>query len=132
MTRIILRLIMLTTLVAAVSLHAEPTPTLSAKRSSSGVQKAIVQSANGWSYVKGEWVHPDGYKYVNGKVLRTTARRGKAVPRPPGKLALENAQKLTPTTVTAPATAKTEAERKAEERRKNLTPTAAPQTGSHL
>jgi hypothetical protein len=44
----------------------------------------------------------------------------------------ENTQNLTPTTVTAPDAAKTETQRKAEERRKNLEPRPAPQTGSHL
>jgi len=92
----------------------------------------IAQSANGWSYVKGEWIHPDGYKYVKGQVLRTTARAGKAAPEPPGKLAQENAQKLTPKASTAPDSAKTATEQATETRRKNLMPTAAPQTGSHL
>src|SRR5471030_1363329 len=82
----------------------------------SGGQKAtftdIVQSAHGWSYVKGEWVHPDGYKYVKGQVLRTTAKAGKDAPEPPEKLALENPQKLTPKTNPAPQTTQTEAEKK--------------------
>ena len=126
----------------AIALQAAPTPTPSPKRTStktektSGGQKAVSEeialSANGWSYVTGEWVHPYGYKYVNGKVLRTTARTGRAFPKPPGKLALENAQKLTPKTVPAPDSAKTAAEKAAETRRKNLTPSAAPQTGTHL
>jgi hypothetical protein len=125
-----------------IALQASPTPTPHPKRTStkrqhkSGGQKTVsdevAQSANGWSYVKGEWVHPDGYKYVNGKILRTTARLGRAFPKPPGKLALENVEKLTPTTNPAPDTAKTAAEKAAETRRKNLTPTAAPQTGTHL
>jgi hypothetical protein len=125
----------------ASTLPASPTPSPDPKRTSSKNEKKggaqpvsndLAQSANGWSYVKGEWVHPDGYKFVNGKVLRTTARLGKAVPNPPGKLALENAQKLTPKTNSAPDSAKTAAEKAAETRRKNLTPTAAPQTGTHL
>ncbi len=126
----------------AIALQASPTPTPSPKRTSSkiekksGGQKAVSEeialSANGWSYLKGEWVHPDGYKYVNGKVLRTTARAGRAFPKPPGKLAQENAQKLTPKTDPKPDSAKTAAEKAAETRRKNLTPAAAPQTGTHL
>ena len=126
----------------AIALQASPTPTPSPKRTSSKSEKKsagqktvseeIALSANGWSYVKGEWIHPDGYKYVKGQVLRTTAKTGKAAPEPPGKLALENAQKLTPKTNPAPDDAKTAAEKAAETRRKNLTPTAAPQTGSHL
>jgi hypothetical protein len=126
----------------AIALPASPTPAPNPKHASnknekkSGGQKAISEeialSANGWSYANNEWVHPEGYKFVNGKVLRTTARAGKAFPRPPGRLALENAQRLTPKTNPAPDSAQIAAEKAAETRRKNLTPTAAPQTGSHL
>lgn len=126
----------------AIVLQASPTPTPNPKHTShknekkSGGQAAtsaeIAQSANGWSYVKGEWVHPDGYKFVKGQVLRTTAKAGKPAPEPPGKLAQENAKKLTPQANSAPASTQTAAEKAAETRRKNLTPTAAPQTGSHL
>ena len=125
----------------AVVLSAAPTPTpgptrTSGKNEKKGAgQKAtaqeIAQSAQGWSYNKGEWVHPEGYKYVRGQVLRTTAKPGKAVPQPPGKLALENAESVAPKAITR-ADTQTEAEKKAEIRRKNLTPTSAPQTGSHL
>lgn len=121
-----------------IALQASPTPTPGPKRTSSESEKKrgaqetvsqeIAQSANGWFYVKGEWVHSDGYKYVNGKVFRTSARTGRAFPKPPGKLALENAHKLTPKAGPAPDSA----EKAAETRRKNLTPTAAPQTGTHL
>ena len=124
----------------AFALQASPTP--SPKRASNknekktggqkSVSREIVLSANGWSYVKDGWVHPEGYKFVNGTVLRTTARAGKAFPKPPGRLALENAQRLIPKTNPAPDSAKIAAEKAAETRRKNLTPTAAPQTGSHL
>lgn len=126
----------------AIALHPSPAfarspkRTVSQREKSSGGQKAtsaeIALSANGWSYVKGEWIHPDGYKYVKGQVLRTTAKPGKAAPEPPGKLALENAQKLTPKTIPAPKSEKTAAEKAAETRQKNLTPIAAPQTGTHL
>jgi hypothetical protein len=92
----------------------------------------IVESANGWTYVKGEWIHPEGYKFVNNKVVRTTARTGKSFPNPPGKLAQENPLKLTPRATPAATDNRTAAEKAAEERRKNLTPRPAPQTGSHL
>ena len=97
----------------------------------------LIESANGWMYINGEWVHPDGYKFVNNKVLRTTAKTARPIPKPPGKLALENPTKLASQTkpATAPSPkndAKTAAEKAAEERRKNLTPTVAPQTGTHL
>jgi hypothetical protein len=126
----------------AIAHQASAKPTSSGKHTSnksekkSGGQKTISEeialSANGWSYVKGEWVHPDGYTYINGKVLRTTAKAGKAAPEPPGKLAQENARKLTPKAAPAPDSAKTAAEKAAETRRKNLTPIAAPQTGTRL
>jgi hypothetical protein len=126
----------------AVVLPAAPTPTPGPNRTSSKSEKKaagprkvsedVAQSANGWSFVKGEWVHPDGYKYVNGKILRTSARAGKPSPKPPGKLALENAEKLTPKTDPAPESTKTAAEKAAETRRRNLAPRPAPQTGTHL
>ncbi|MEY2577806.1 MAG: hypothetical protein QOI49_630 [Verrucomicrobiota bacterium] len=96
----------------------------------------LIESANGWMYVNGEWVHPAGYKFVNSKVLRTTAKAGKTFPNPPGKLALENPAMLTPRTKSAGAASvpqeQTAAEKAAEARRKNLTPRPAPQTGTHL
>lgn len=124
-----------------IAIQAAPTPTPGPKRTShknerrierqNAASDEISKSANGWSYVKGEWVHPDGYKYVGGQVLRTTAVPGKAFPKPPGKLALDNAQRMAPKTVSTPDT-KTAEEKKAEERRKNLEPRPAPQTGTHL
>lgn len=124
----------------AIALHPSPTFARSPKRTSStseknsGGQKAtsaeIVLSAHGWSYVKGEWIHPDGYKFVKGQVLRTTAKTGKPAPEPPGKLALQNPQTLT--TTATPEKVKTAAEIAAETRRKNLTPRPAPQTGTNL
>ncbi len=97
----------------------------------------VIQSANGWTNVKGEWVHPEGYKFVNGTILRTTARPGRTVPRPPGKLALANPDKLTPEAVAASEVAsKSVAEKtasdKAAERARNLAPRPAPQTGSNI
>jgi hypothetical protein len=96
----------------------------------------LIESANGWMYVNGEWVHPDGHKFVNNKIVRTTAKTGKMIPKPPGKLALENPRKITPSnkSMAAPSkdAEKAAAEKAAEVRRKNLTPTATPQTGTHL
>ena len=115
-------------------LRAEPP---SPKTSNSTVALArLIQSANGWTYVNGQWVHPDGYKFVNNKIARTTAKTGRAYPEPPGKLAQKNPAKLAPRTrsATAPSAEdpRTAAEKAAEVRRKNLTPRPAPQTGSHL
>jgi hypothetical protein len=124
-------------LAVAGTVRAEPpAKTTRQKRTAATTEKsaernaaALLESANGWTYSNGAWVHPEGYKFVNGKVLRTTARTGMAFPNPPGKLALQNAQKLK--TMTAPKNTQSEADRKAAERRKNLTPLPAPQTGFH-
>jgi hypothetical protein len=91
-----------------------------------------LESANGWNYVNGEWVHPTGYKFVNDKIVRMSANSGKTVPKPPGKLAQENAALLAPWTKPAATDARTAAEKAAEEKRKNLTPRPASQTGTHL
>src|SRR5687768_7897826 len=103
---------------------------------STAARDRLIKSANGWIYVNGQWVHPDGYKFVNNKIVRTTAKTGRAYPEPPGKLAQENPAKLAPRTRSAAAPsaedARTAAEKAAEVRRKNLTPRPAPQTGSHL
>jgi hypothetical protein len=120
----------------AIMLHPSAASAKSPKKTSTKSEKTVTseevnQAAHGWSYVKGEWIHPDGYKFVKGQVLRTTAKAGKAAPEPPGKLALENPQKLTLKAPT-PQNTKGPEETAAERRRKNLTPTAAPQTGTHL
>jgi hypothetical protein len=137
-------LIAATLALSGIGLQAEPpakserksNPNNSSKRNSRDSARArLLESANGWMHVNGEWVHPDGYKFVNNKVLRTTAKAGKTFPNPPGKLALENPTRLTPRTQapgSIPKEAQTEAEKAAEVRRKNLTPRPAPQTGTHL
>lgn len=92
----------------------------------------VIESANGWMYLNGEWLHPEGYKFINNKVLRTTLKTGKPLPKPPGKLALQNPTKLTPRARPPASDARTAAEEAAETRRKNLEPRPAPQTGTHL
>ena len=131
MTRNILSLILLTTLAAAVSLNADPTP--NADRTSSGKTKVVPKivpaplSAEGWSYVKGEWIHADGYKYVRGQVIRTGAQTHKRPPKPPSK-ALLNSVKTKP----APSPDPNSAAGKAAQKERNLTPRPASQTGTHL
>jgi hypothetical protein len=124
-------LIILNLALAGTSLRAEPP---AKTKSASPARARIIESANGWTRVNGEWIHPEGYKFVNNKVVRSTAKTGRAFPKPPGKLALENAAKLESRTKAPSAAddAQTPAEKAAETRRKNLTPTAAPQTGTHL
>ena len=132
-------------LVSGAALLAEPPAKNELSSGSSNTRNAttrkplraqIIESANGWTYVKSEWVHPQGYKFVNNKVLRTTAEPGKAFPKPPGKLALENPAELSPSIRLSPTSPsrddKTAAEKAAEARRKNLEPRPASQTGTHL
>jgi hypothetical protein len=140
MKKNVLLLVLATSLaMTAATLRAEPPAKTRHRRSSTTTQKsggqnttrnALLESANGWTYAKGVWTHPEGYKFVNGKILRTTAKEGKAVPKPPGKLALENAEKLSSTAPTNPRPNATE--KAAETRQRNLSPIAAPQTGTHL
>src|ERR1043166_2261324 len=129
MTRNILSLIVLTTLAAAVSLNAEPTP--SAERTSrNSVARKIVPTpplTEGWSYVKGEWIHSDGYKYVKGQVIRTGTQTHKRPPKPPSKALLDSVK-----TKPAPSPDPNSAAAKAAEKERNLTPRPASQTGTHL
>jgi len=134
MTRNILSLIVLTTLAAAVSLHAEPTPSADSASSKNAnktnAASKIVPSpplAEGWNYVKGEWIHSDGYKYVNGQVIRTGVQTHKRPPKPPSK-SLLNSVKIKPTPTPAPGSAAA----KAAEKERNLRTRPAPQTGTHL
>jgi hypothetical protein len=140
MTRNIPCLIVLTTLAAAVSLYAEPTPSADrtpsknaksqkppAKTNAAPKSVPSPPLAEGWNYVKGEWIHSDGYKYVNGYVTPTGARTHKRPPKPPAK-ALLNSVKInsSPTPVPGSAAAK------AAEIERNKRPRPAPQTGTHL
>ena len=141
--RNVLSLVGLTTFAAAVSLAAEPTP--SADRPSSKDAKKIQSQkpeakpnatakivpalplAEGWHYVKGEWIHSDGYKYVNGRVIRAGAQTHKSPPKPPSKVLL-NSVKTKPT----PSPDPNSAAAKAAEKERNTRPQPAPQTGTHL
>jgi hypothetical protein len=140
MTRNILRFTVLTTLVAAVSLHAEPTPSADrppSKNAKSRTPPAKTNAApnsvpssplaEGWNYVKGEWIHSDGYKYVNGKVTRTGSQTHKRPPKPPAK-ALLNSVKVKPAPTPVPGSAA----EKAAEIERNKRPRPAPQTGTHM
>ncbi|MFZ1220769.1 MAG: hypothetical protein WAO00_15860 [Chthoniobacterales bacterium] len=128
-------LIIVSLTLIGTSLKAEP-PAKTKAKESGPARARIIESANGWLHVNGEWVHPEGYKLVNNKVIRTIAKTGRAFPKPPGKLALENPGTLESRTKTGPSSTandtRTPAEKAAEARQKNLTPTAAPQTGTHL
>jgi hypothetical protein len=143
MTRNILSLVVLTTLTLGAALNAEPTPSAdltpskSAKKLESKrppaktdtVSRIIPETprVEGWAYVKGEWIHSDGYKYVKGQVVRIGAQTHKSPPKPPSK-SLLNSTKTKPASSPDPNSAAA----KAAERERNLTPRPAPQTGTHL
>jgi hypothetical protein len=133
MKRNILCLILLTILAAAMMLHAEPTPgadrTLSKTANNNAAPKTVSASplVEGWNYVKGEWIHSDGYKYVNGQVIRIGAQTHKHPPKPPSKALLDSV-KIKPTPTPSPSSAAA----KAAEKERNLRPRPAPQTGTHL
>ena len=114
---------------AAGALHAEPTPSSSPPSRTPATARSapVTPLREGWNYVKGEWVHSEGYKYVNGRVVRTTAPPHKRPPRPPSQ-ALLNAVKTKPSPTPEPNSAAA----KAAEKERNLRPRPAPQTGTHL
>src|SRR5437588_9382666 len=123
MKRNILSLIVLTSLAAAISLKAEPAAradrvtSKSQKSQTKAAAKMVLETplAEGWNYVKGEWIHSDGYKYVNGQVVRTGTQTHKRPPKPPTKALLNSVKpKSTPAPNSAAA--------KAAERERNLTP----------
>ncbi len=98
----------------------------SAKKSTA--HAATTSSAGGrWSVANGVWTHPDGYKYVNGQVVRIGSQTHKQPPKPPTKAELDAAKETT-----APASAADAAAAKAAERQRNLAPRPASQTGTHL
>jgi hypothetical protein len=141
--RNILALVGITTFAVAVSLTAEPAP--GADRSSSKTANKVESQkpeaktnatakiapalplAEGWSYVKGEWVHSDGYKYVNGRVIRAGAATHKRPPKPPSKALLDSVKRRP-----MPSPDPNSAAAKAAEKERNLRTQPAPQTGTHL
>jgi hypothetical protein len=130
MTRNIPGLILLATLVAAISLHAEPTPSKSVKSQKPSARTNAAPTSvpsEGWSYVRGEWIHSNGYKYVNGKVIRIGAQTHKRPPKPPAN-ALLNSVKIKPAPTPVPGSAA----EKAAEIERNKRPPPAPQTGTHM
>ena len=141
MIRNILSLLVLTSLAAAVSLKAEPRSSAartSSKRASKVESQKPKTKTNaapkiapapplieGWNYVKGEWTHSDGYKYVNGQVVRTGEQTHKRPPKPPTKSLLNSVKSKPKPDPNSPAA-------KAVEKERNLSPRPASQTGTHL
>jgi hypothetical protein len=128
MIRTILSIALLTAL-ASGSLKADPkTSKKSKSQKSAPTVTATSPLASGWSYANGAWTHVDGYKFVNGQVLRIGIQTHKKAPKPPTKAEMDAALKKP----TGPKTAAQIAAEKSAERERNLTPKSAPQTGSHF
>lgn len=132
MKRNLLGVILLTTLALAVLLNAEPTPipdraSRNTKKIETPKPPAALPLAAGWNYVKGEWIHSDGYKYVKGQVIPIGAHIKKKPPRPPSKALLDSV-KTRPSSSPDPNSAAA----KAAEKERNLRPRPASHTGTHL
>jgi hypothetical protein len=137
MIRTTLSIGLLTGIVTTGTLKAEPSPTPSSKKQTATTSKTTSTKTSkvapapvtkeGWSFVNGTWIHSDGYKFVNGQVIRVGTQTHKKPPKPPTKAEMDAAMKKGPQT---PADA---AAKKAAERERNLAPSRpASQTGTHL
>jgi hypothetical protein len=86
MIRTILSVALVTTFAAISVLKAEP-PASSKKRKTHSTVKVepATTLASGWSYSNGVWTHVDGYKFVNGQVVRSGVQTHKKAPPPPTK-----------------------------------------------
>ena len=116
-------------LAASISLGAEPSKKHKSKKSDTSTSTStLANTTTGWSVVNGVWVHSDGYKFVNGQVVRSSPQTHKPAPKPPTQAELNAAA----VKKNAPKTPAQQAADKAAERERNLTPRPAPQTGSHL
>jgi len=119
--------------LATASLQADPKNSKKSsshknRRTTASKNDATTPVASGWSYSNGVWTHVDGYKLVNGHVLRSGIQTHKNAPAPPTKAEMDAVMKK----VNGPKTAAQLAADKAAQRERNLAPKPAPQTGSHF
>jgi hypothetical protein len=128
MIRKIFLVVALTSIVSMVTLQAQ-TPKKKSRHPKSNATSQVAPASQlvpGWTLTNGVWVHSDGYKFVNGTVIRTGTQTHKPPPKPPTQAQLDGAKKKS---APSPADA---AAAKAAERERNLAPRPAPQTGTHL
>lgn len=121
------------TCLGSTVLLAEPTPApkSKARQTKTAAAPKVTPSkpvVSGWSYFNGVWTHVNGYKLVNGQVVRSGVGTHKKAPQPPSKAEMESAMNKK----SAPKTPAESAAAKAAERERNLAPRPASQTGSHL
>ena len=119
--------------LAIASTQADPSPNQSSrkKKQTSKILPKIAPAtplASGWTYVNGVWTHSDGYKLVNGQVVRSGVQTHKKAPKPPTKAEMDLVMKKK----AAPKTPAEIAAEKAAQRERNLAPRPASQTGTHL
>ena len=127
MIRTILFLTLLASLIATTAVKADP-PSRKRKTHSTPKVEPVTALASGWSYHNGLWTHIDGYKLVNGQVMRSGVQTHKKPPSPPTKAEMDAVMKKN----AAPKSAAELAAEKEAQRQRNLAPRPAPQTGSHL
>ena len=134
MIRTILSITLLITVAATNAVQADPSPSKESSRKKKTTSKSVSKAeaatplASGWSYTNGVWSHVDGYKLVNGQVMRSGIQTHKTAPKPPTKTEMDAVMKKK----SAPKTAAEVAAEKEALRQRNLAPRPAPQTGSHL
>ena len=127
MIRTILSIALLASFATTSVLQAEPRKNRKTKRSAPKIEPAT-PLASGWSYANGVWTHVDGYKLVNGQVVRSGVQTHKKAPAPPTKAEMDAVMKKKPAVKTP---AEIAAEKEAQ-RQRNLAPRPASQTGTHL
>jgi hypothetical protein len=129
MLRTILSIAVLASFAATSVLQADPPKNRKTKASRSALKiEPAAPLASGWSYANGVWTHVDGYKLVNGRVVRNGVQTHKKAPPPPTKAEIDAVMKKKP----AAKTAAEIAAEKAAQRDRNLRQIPAPQTGTHL
>jgi hypothetical protein len=125
-------LLVLSSFISGVALSAEPAAKKKSNRTTKKESTAVITPAKplpeGWSLVDGVWMHSDGYKFVQGQIIRTGAQTHKRPPKPPTRAQMDAVTKKN----VRPQTAADIAAAKAAERERNLRPRPAPQTGSNL
>jgi hypothetical protein len=137
MLKKIIALLVFSSFSGTVTLKAEPTPAPapnSKRQSSQKIKKPLPQIVpsqplpEGWSLVDGVWMHSDGYKFVQGQVVRTGTQTHKRPPKPPTKAQMDAVTKKKK----APLTPAEIAAAKAAEKERNMRPLPSRQTGTNL
>jgi len=129
MIRKIFLVVTFTSIVSMVTVRAEP-PKKKTRHTKTDATAQVAPAAplvQGWTLTNGVWMHSDGYKFVNGSVVRIGTQTHKPPPKPPTQAQLDAAKKKSATPSAADAAAA-----KAAERERNLAPRPAPQTGTHM